>query len=309
MRINVSRLQYLLQISRSGGVLAAADAMKLTASAVSQQLRRLEAEVGVPLMDRRPDGILPTPAGRELIELAENVEREINEAALRVGAVSELPSGLVRFGGFQSFISAVLSPALPLWPSRLAGVRLEIAEVSQPALLRGLRAAEFDIIAIESDESEEATASGPGVQEVALFDDPWVLAAPAGTHAAMGVIDLDELRLPWLDVDAQTGAARAVSRVRKHLPRSATAPHRYTSHESALSLVAAGEGVALLPLLTTRERTLAGVELHELPGLGVRHVSLRYREGRKSNPVIGAVVEFIRTLVASGGALQDHSTS
>src|SRR5690606_34780667 len=98
MRINVARLQYFLQISRSGGVLAAADVLGLTPSAVSQQLARLEAEVGVPLVERSPRGIVPTAAGRELIELAENVEREVNEAALRVGAVSDLPSGRVRFG-------------------------------------------------------------------------------------------------------------------------------------------------------------------------------------------------------------------
>ncbi|WP_280115752.1 LysR family transcriptional regulator [Leucobacter insecticola] len=178
MRINVSRLQYLLQISRSGGVLSAAEAMNLTPSAVSQQLARLEAEVGVPLVERSPRGVVPTAAGQELIELAENVEREVNEAALRVGAASELPSGLVRFGGFESFVSNLLAPSLPRWRSELAGVHLEVVEGEQPELIRALRSATLDLIAVEFDESVPRVPPGPGVREIALLDDPWVLVAP-----------------------------------------------------------------------------------------------------------------------------------
>ncbi|EYT52171.1 LysR family transcriptional regulator [Leucobacter sp. UCD-THU] len=298
MRINVARLPYFLQISRSGGVLAAAEALKLTPSAVSQQLARLEAEVGVPLVERSPRGIVPTAAGRELIELAENVEREVNEAARRVGAASELPSGRVRFGAFQSFIGGLLAPALPQWRGELSGVDLLLVEGEQAELLRGLRAAELDLVAVEFDESVAPTPPGPGVREVALLDDPWVLVAPAGTQAAMGVVELENLRLPWLEVDLGAGASHAVRRVRRSLPHSSTAPHRYGNHQTALALVAAGEGVTLLPQLALREQALPGVEVHELPGLGVRRISLRFRSGRKPNPAVAAAVDFLRAVVA-----------
>ncbi|RGE21938.1 LysR family transcriptional regulator [Leucobacter sp. wl10] len=307
MRINVARLHYLLQISRSGGVLAAAEAMNLTPSAVSQQLARLEAEVGVPLVDRTPRGIVPTAAGRELIELAENVEREVNEAALRVGAASELPSGLVRFGGFQSFVSGVLAPALPRWRSDLAGVDLQVAEADQNELLRGLRSADFDLIAVEFDEAVTPAPLSAGTREVALLDDPWVLVAPAGTQAAMGLVQLETLRFPWLELGGGAGALSAVTRIRENLPDSTTASHRYVNHQTALALVAAGEGVTLMPKLALQEHSLSGVETHELPGLGVRHISLRYRLGRKPHPAVSAAVEFMRTFTAGVDEAQDQS--
>lgn len=305
MKINVARLQFLLQISRSGGVLAAADVMRLTPSALSQQLSRLESEVGVPLMERSPRGMVPTAAGRELIELAESIEREVNEAALRVGAVSELPSGLVRFGGFPSFISGLLAPAIPKWRSELAGVQLEITEGDQPELLRGLRTASLDLVVVEFDESVEQPPPAAGVREIPLIDDRWVLAAPAGTQAAMGVVDLNDLRLPWLEVDRGAGALPAVTRVRKTIPSSVTSPHRYASTQAALSLIAAGEGVTLLPQLGLREHHFEGVEVHELPGLGVRHISLRYRQTKKPSPAVEAAVEFFQALVATPDNFED----
>lgn len=305
MKINVARLQYLLQISRSGGVLAAAEVMRLTPSALSQQLSRLEAEVGVPLMERSPRGMVPTAAGRELIELAESIEREINEAARRVGAASELPSGLVRFGGFPSFISGLLAPSLPRWRSELAGVHLEIVEDGQAELLRGLRTASLDLVAVEFDESAKPARPESGVHEVALLDDRWVLAAPAGTQAAMGVIELADLRLPWLEVDRGAGALTAVTRVRKTLPESVTSPHRYASTQAALALVAAGEGVTLLSQLGMRGQSTDGIEVHELPGLGVRHISLRYRQSRKPSTALSAAVEFLQALAADPDGLEE----
>lgn len=304
MRINVSRLQYLLQISRSGGVLAAADAMNLTPSAVSQQLARLEAEVGVPVVERTPRGIVPTAAGRELIELAETVEREVNEAALRVGAASTLPSGRVRFGAFQSFISGILSPALPRWRQELAGVQLSIIEGNPKELLRALRAAELDMIVIELDESVAAPPLGPGVKEVVLLDDPWILVTPAGTQAAMGFVELANLHLPWLEAEPQAGAHEAIKRAREGLKGSTTAAHRYSTNEAALSLIAAGEGVTLLPQIALRELALEGVEAHELPGLGSRRISLRYRPGRTAGSAVNAAVGFLRAFVASGDPLR-----
>lgn len=309
MRINVARLPYLLQIARNGGVLAAAEAMRLTPSAVSQQLARLEAEVGVPLVERSPRGIVPTAAGRELIELAESVEREVNEAALRVGAVSELPSGIVRFGAFQSFISGVLAPALPRWRSELSGVHLEVVEADQHDLLRALRAADLDVIAVEFDASVDPPPLGPGVREAILLDDPWVLIAPAGTQAAMGVVELERLRVPWLEVDGSAGGVRAVKRVRRDLPHSTIASHRYISHVTALSLIAAGEGVTLLPQLALRELSTDGVETHELPGLGARRISLRYREGRRPNAAVSAAVDFVRAVTAAGDAAQEKGVT
>ena len=309
MKITVSRLPYLLQIARSGGVLAAADSLRLTPSAVSQQLSRLEAEVGVPLVDRSPRGLNPTAAGRELIELAETIEREVNEAALRVAAASQLPSGRVRLGAFQSFISAVLAPSLHRWRDELAGVQLEVIEAEHSDLMRSLKAAQLDLIVIERDDEVAALPLPPGIREVTLLHDPWVLVAPAGTQAALGVVELERLQVPWLELDGGAGGVSAVRRVRRGLPDSETSPHRYSGHHAALAMIAAGEGVTLMPQLALRDGVPAGVETHELPGLGFRRISLRYRESRRPAPALRAAIDFLRAFVAGGEDTHDANGS
>jgi molybdate transport repressor ModE-like protein len=79
MLIDPRRLRFLLAVARSGGVLAAADDLDVTPSAVSQQLAKLESEIGRSLVRRTPTGTVLTDAGRLLVEAAEDIERMLRE--------------------------------------------------------------------------------------------------------------------------------------------------------------------------------------------------------------------------------------
>ncbi|RLV56296.1 LysR family transcriptional regulator [Aeromicrobium phragmitis] len=299
MRIQPSRLPFFLAIARNGGVLAAADALHVTPSAVSQQLTRLESEVGQPLVERTPRGVTLTPAGRELVELAENVEREINETELRLASAGDDPTGVVRLGGFQTFFSSVLAPALPRWREELYGVELQIHEGQRGELLRALRAADLEIVIVEYDTAETAPALGPAIREIPLLDDPWKLVAPAGTLAATELVELERLRTPWLGVEASAATAHAVRRVRTPLGQS-TSAHTYAEYPTALALVAAGEGMTLLPTLALQGPLPDGVEVADVPGLGARRLALRHRTGRRGpSPAVTAAIDFLRDISAS----------
>ena len=80
MRITPSRLSVLLAVHRAGGIVAAADSQHLTPSAVSQQIKLLEKEAGVRVLDRAPTGAVLTDAGRVLAETAERIEAELASA-------------------------------------------------------------------------------------------------------------------------------------------------------------------------------------------------------------------------------------
>lgn len=299
MRIQPSRLPFFLAIARNGGVLAAADALHVTPSAVSQQLARLESEVGQALVERTPRGVTLTAAGRELVELAENIEREINETELRLAAGGQDPTGVVRLGGFQSFLSSLLAPALPRWREELFGVDIQIHEGTRTELLRALRAADLDIVIVEYDSSEPAPALGPATREIPLLDDPWKLVAPAGALVATELVELERLRTPWLGVEVSAATAEAVRRVRTPLGQP-TAAHTYGEYPTALALVAAGEGVTLLPSLALQGTLPEGVEIADVPGLGARRLALRHRTGRRGpSPAVNAAIDFIRDISAS----------
>lgn len=75
-------------------------------------------------------------------------------------------------------------------------------------------------------------------------------------------------------------------------------------------MIAAGEGITLMPQLALREELLTGVEAHELPGLGFRRISLCYRESRRPSPALRAAIDFVREFVALGDeAAESNGTS
>jgi DNA-binding transcriptional LysR family regulator len=74
MDLDPRRLHVLLSVARTGSVLAAADDLLVSPSAVSQQLKRLEKDAGCALIQRTPRGSVLTPAGVIVAEAAEEIE-------------------------------------------------------------------------------------------------------------------------------------------------------------------------------------------------------------------------------------------
>jgi molybdate transport repressor ModE-like protein len=294
MEIDPRRLRFLLAVARSGGVLAAADDLRVTPSAVSQQLARLESEVGRPLVRRTPTGTVLTDAGLALAEAGEEVEKTLAEVRARLTDDEDEPGGVVRVGGFHSFLSQVLLPEIPRWREGHPRLRFEVVESDEEETLRMLRAREIEVAIIEIDVEETARKLPARITEVPLLDEPWKLVVPAGTITAEDSVDLARLGLPWLGVDPDGAGANALSRVQRATGSDIPTVHRYTDTRTALALVAAGDGMALLPSLALEGITQEGVETLDVPGLGQRRVVLRRHEGRGVPKVVDLATGLIR---------------
>ncbi len=299
MVLDPRRLRFLLAVARYGGVLAAADELAVTASAVSQQIARLEQETGHALLQRTPTGSVLTPAGLALAEAAEDVERALAVARARLEQDDTTVTGTVRIGGFQSFLSTVLSPALPDWRSRYPALRFETVEAEETDLMRSLRSGALDGVIVELDAGESYTPPR-GTTDVPLLDEPWKLVVPSGVLLSADVIDLSRLGLPWLAVDATAASAKAVRRVRRELGGDESAQHTYFSVQNALALVAAGEGVTLVPALALESLPTDGVDTLEVPGLGMRRVVLRHlTRSRAASPSLDTATGLVREAAAA----------
>lgn len=196
MEIDPRRLRFLLAVARSGGVLAAADDLRVTPSAVSQQLARLESEVGRPLVRRTSTGTVLTDAGLALAEAAEEVEKTLSEARARLSDDEDEPGGTVRVGGFHSFLSQVLLPQIPAWREGHPRLKFEIMESGGQDMLRELRAGELDIVILELDVEETTSKLPARLTETPLLDEPWKVIVPAGTITSEDSVDLSRLGLP-----------------------------------------------------------------------------------------------------------------
>jgi molybdate transport repressor ModE-like protein len=293
------RLRFLLAVARYGGVLAAADELGVTASAVSQQLGKLEQETGRVLLQRTPTGSVLTPAGLALAEAAEDVERALALARSRLEQDDATVSGTVRIGGFQSFLANVLSPALPDWRSRYPALRIETWEAEEGELLSALRAGGLDGVVVELD-AGESYSPPRGTADVPLLDEPWKLVVPAGALLAADVVDLSRLGLPWLGVAPSAAGAQAIRRVRRLLGGDSSSVHTYFSFQNALALVAAGEGVTLVPALALEGVRVDGVDELDIPGLGMRRVALRHlTRTRGASPSLDTTTALIREASAA----------
>lgn len=290
MATDPRRLAFLLAVHRAGGVLAAADLLQVTPSAVSQQIARLEAEEGFPVLDRGPRGVSLTPAGRVLSDVAERIEAELVEARQEIANLGEGIFGTVRIGSFQSAIRAVVAPMLGSLAEEHPGLTLDVREHEPAEAVRMLRAGDLDAVLLERDVDVDAPAPR-GQHDVPLLDEPWRLLVPHSLPTPERLDDLGDL--PWIGALRGTASDRALRRLGRTLGTDLTMRHAFFDFDTALALVAAGQGVAMLPALAIERSTVPdGVDVVAMTGLGARRIVVRHRSTRhEPGPAVRAVVD------------------
>ena len=105
---SVDRLLLLLLVFRTGSLSAAADELALSTSAVSQQMSKLEREVGLPLVVRHPKGMRLTDAGLKLAAHAMTIDNALAAACNDMEAFAQLDRGEVRIATFPTFAASVM---------------------------------------------------------------------------------------------------------------------------------------------------------------------------------------------------------
>lgn len=307
MDIDPRRLRVLLAVARTGGVLAAADELGITASAVSQQLNKLEDETGHAMVVRTPKGSVLTPAGLAVAEAGEEIERVLSVARARIEGGAQI-AGAVRIGGFTSFIRTVVIPRLPEWRSQYPQLQIRIVEDDFPALMRMLRQRQLDAVVVELDSTTaEQHSLSAGMSEEPLLDEPWKLVVPAGALFSTENIDLARLPFPWLGVDPTAANSAVLGRLRQSTGAQMETVHQYQETLTALALVAAGEGIAIVPTLALSGIVHDDVDVLDVPGLGTRRIVLRRFDRRRST---GTPLDTVaRLLRESAGAFDTRSAS
>ena len=150
--IDLRRLRALRELANRGTIAAAADALYLTPSAVSQQLAALEQQVGQPLLIPNGRTVRLTPAAEAVLGHADAVFSELERMDATLAALAGGERGRVRIGSFATGIVGLVVPAVGLLRERAPGVELSVQEFESPEVFHLLARGDLDLgISMESD--------------------------------------------------------------------------------------------------------------------------------------------------------------
>src|SRR5919206_1606192 len=191
--LDVAKLATLRAVVAHGSFSAAGQALSLTQPAVSRQISLLERRLGTQLVRRTQRGVLPTEAGRLLVEHADAILGRVALAEAELADLAGLRRGRLRLGSFFTalvYLSSELAALLEARHPELFALQHDVIEdalVDRRAALQGLAAGELDL-AIVFEHEFEPDPVPEGVELVDLFDDPPCALLPAG-HPLAGAAE------------------------------------------------------------------------------------------------------------------------
>ena len=243
--MDVHRLRILRELADRGTVAAAARALDMTPSAVSQQLKVLAREAGVDLLE--PDGrrVRLTDAGLALVVRAESVLGELDRARAEMDRYRSTPTGVVRLTLFPSAAELLLPGVLRR--AAEAGVQVTAADVDLPGTDLAAMLADADVVVTHRDERAPALG-GPRIASRVLMREPIDLVVPRDHPlAAAGRVEASQLAdLDWISVRdgfPVDDVLRSLATLTGVRPRVL---QRINDFHTIQAMVAGGLGVALV---------------------------------------------------------------
>ena len=286
--MDIRQLRYLVALAEERHFTRAAAREHIAQPALSQQIRRLEEEIGLPLVERTTRQVAITHAGRLLVARARRIFAELEAAEAELLALKGMESGRVTVGTMHTMGPIDVSLVLAIFHQRHPGVELTVREESSEELAEKVRADELDLAFLSV--TERVESHGLGLHQLVL-EELVVLLPPAHPLAGRRKLRMADLQ------DEEFISFRAGARLRELLfsaARTAGFQPRVTleSNESGRirRLVSRGMGVAILP---RSDAVAPGAEVSVAalvdPPLA-RDITLAWREGRRHPP---AVAEFL----------------
>lgn len=246
--LDVKRLRILREVVNHGSFSAAADALYLSQSAVSQQIATLEREVGMTLLERTREGTKPTDAGRMLVAHADAAICRLEEAERELQAIAGLEGGEVRIASFPSASATVLTSAVSEFVVRYPKVRLTVADAEPEESLPKLRGGEIDL-AVTFDYPATAEPDERDIEHTLLLTESMHVALPK-THDLAGrarVRMSDLADEAWLSGSAPSSCAMVVRRACIDAGFEPRIAFESDDYHVLQGFIAAGLGVTLLP--------------------------------------------------------------
>lgn len=295
--MNLRDLRYFVALAECRHFGKAAAACFVSQPTLSTQIRKLEDELGVTLVERAPRKVLLTAAGLEIAERARRIVADVEQMKEAARRNRDPEAGTVRLGMFPTLGPYLLPHVVPLLRARFPKLELLLVEEKSDVLLARLREGKLDVglLALPVHDDQLHTEF--------LFEEPFLLAVsehhPLAQQASLSLHELGQQRLllledghclrdQALDVCQMAGANEMVG-------------FQATSLETLRQMVAANVGVTLLPTLATKPPVARSEAIHLL-GFSDSHpsreIAMVWRKSSAMEPFLQSLAAVFRQLPA-----------
>lgn len=273
MDLDQRRLRLLLAVAEHGSLTEAAHAAALTTSAVSQQISKLEREVGVPLLERGPRGVVLTEAGQVLAQHAASIDRLLAAAAADMEDFRGLRRGSLRLATFPTVAAALMPAFVARFREHHPDVTLQVRSARIGPILGMLARHEVDLATLW--DYPWLPLHEPGLEIVTLTQDPSLLLVsdnhPLADRRRIGI---GELRQEAWITRAEHPVADVLAKICADAGFAPTIAFTVADYQELQAMVAARFGVALAPRLVAvpPRQGVRAIELVGNPEIGRAHV-------------------------------------
>jgi len=292
--MEMHQLRYFVAVAEEGSFSRAAERMHVAQPSLSQQMQKLEAEVGHSLFDRLSRRVTPTEAGRQLLPYARRILSGLLDAQRCVDELASEPSGTVALGVIPTIAPYVLQAILQEARAQIPQVRLTVREDFTENLVRALDQGEIDLAVVST------CRSGSGISRETWGIEPLMVAVPAKHRLARrrSIASKDLQPETLLLLNESHCLAQQIDRWCNRHGIRATSELNAFQLSTVLALVAGGQGVSLVPVMAIpHEQECNCVFIKLRSSIPSREINVIRNPARFWSKATAAVSEIARVVV------------
>ncbi|GGP90462.1 LysR family transcriptional regulator [Streptosporangium pseudovulgare] len=295
--IDTRRLRTLRAVADHRTVTAAAAALHLTPSAVSQQLVALEHEVGHRLLERDGRGVRLTAVGRILLGHANEVLAQLQRAEADIAAYTTGTAGEVKAASFATAIGLVVAPAVGALRSKEPGIQVRVLDAEGDQSLTMVLDGAVDV-AVAVEYRGAPAEDDRRLSRIPLYSEPFDVVLP-GDHPLAGreVTVADLAGETWIGPYPGNPCHDVIALACEHAGFAPEFAHSSDNFSAVVALAAAGAGVAMVPRLALRAADLSGVVVRPVAG-PERRVFAAVRRGAERHPLLVPLLDALTDAAA-----------
>jgi DNA-binding transcriptional LysR family regulator len=294
--IDLASLVSLRAVDTHGSVVRAADALGFTPSAVSQQVKRLERQAGVPLLERVGRGVMLTEQGRRLVESGAQLLTDIERIEALLHRDAGRVTGHLRVAAFSTAMRGLVAPAVRCVLDAHPDLALSLSEREPWDTIDLVASGQVDLGIVHS-WGDVALSIPEHLASAVIARDVADVIVPADHRLAdrKRVTPKDLVDEGWIATPEGTICRQWLSRMYDGTGRLPMIAHQSMEFDSHLALVRAGLGIALIPRLGRTVLPGGVVALTAYDPVPTREITVLHRRSMADSPAVRAVVDALST--------------